>query len=135
MRNIRLAAVVVATALAAGTIGATAGMALGEPRATRAAAAPAATVAAPRVPAACTQAIARADSSIAAATRVADELAEHTEVMDQLIAAMGGVHNGMTQHKAFTYGMTSLNSGRVDRRTFAKARAAYADIRKACSAR
>jgi len=44
------------------------------------------------------------------ADRVADELAQHTKVMDDLIASMAGVHNGMTTHKALTQGMTSINT-------------------------
>ena len=87
-----------------------------------------------RVPLACTNAIARADSSIEVADRVAAELAEHTKVMDDLIAALAGVDNGMTAHKALTQGMNSINQGRHDRRVFAEAKARYADVKEACKA-
>jgi membrane-bound lytic murein transglycosylase B len=87
---------------------------------------------APKVPPACTKAIERADASITVADRVADELAQHTKVMDDLIASMAGVHNGMTAHKALSQGMTSINNGRKDRRVFSEAKARYADVKQAC---
>ena len=96
--------------------------------------APLSAVTVPRVPAACTKAIARADSSIEVADRVAAELADHTKVMDDLIASLAGVNNGMTAHKALTDGMASINNGRRDRRVFAEAKSRYADVKEACKA-
>ncbi len=134
MRSRRRAAMFVVVALVALVVGGTAGMALGSARAANKPDmfAPLTTVTAVRVPAACTHAIASADTSLDVATRVADELAEHTKVMDDLIAALAGVDNGMTAHKALTQGMTSINNGRRDRRVFVQARAAYAEVRRAC---
>jgi hypothetical protein len=95
-----------------------------------------------QVPPECTRAIdradrslvVRADRSLVVATKVAGELAEHTQVMDELIAHMAGLDNGMTPHKAFTQGMTSINNGRYDRRAFAETKADYAAVKRACQA-
>jgi len=48
--------------------------------------------------------------------------------------AMAGLNNGLTPHKAFTQGMTSINNGRYDRRAFAETKADYAAVKRACQA-
>jgi acyl transferase domain-containing protein len=123
-------------ALVALAVGAAGGVAFGMNRTDHNAEmlAPLSRVNVPRVPVACSKAIARADSSIEVADRVAAELAEHTKVMDDFIASLAGVKNGMTAHKALTQGMTSINKGRHDRRVFAEAKARYADVKEACRA-
>jgi phage-related minor tail protein len=132
-RSVARYGVVTLIALALGAAG---GVAFGMNRADANAdmLAPLATVNVSRVPTACSNAIARADSSIEVADRVAAELADHTKVMDDLIASLAGVKNGMTAHKALTQGMTSINNGRRDRRVFAEARSRYADVKAACRA-
>jgi len=136
MRSSRSVARYVVVALVALAVGAAGGVAFGMSRANDNAdmLAPLSTVAVPRVPTACSLAIARADSSIEVADRVAGELADHTKVMDDLIASLAGVNNGMTAHKALTQGMASINNGRRDRRIFAEAKARYADVKQACRA-
>ena len=132
MRSPRLITGVVAVvALAAGVMG---GFVLDNGGSRQVTATPVAQTAAGEVPAACIRAIDRADRSIAVASRVAGELADHTRVMDQLIAAMAGVDNGMTAHKAFTQGMVSINKGRYDRRVFADLRADYDAVKRSCQA-
>ncbi len=128
MRTLRPAVVGVLGGIIVLAIGLAAGLALGSARQP----ARATTVTVTKVPSGCTQAIARADTSLAAATRVAGELAEHTRIMDDLIAALAGVNNGMTAHKALTQGMTSINNGRADRRIFAETRTAYDQVKQAC---
>jgi phage-related minor tail protein len=136
MRSFRSVARYGVVALIALALGAAGGVAFGMNRADANAdmLAPLETVNVPRVPTACSNAIARADSSIEVADRVAAELADHTKVMDDLIASLAGVKNGMTAHKALTQGMTSINNGRRDRRVFAEARSRYADVKAACRA-
>lgn len=126
----------VVVALVALALGAVGGVAFGMSQADDNAdvLAPLAAANVPRVPIACSNAIARADSSIEVASRVAAELADHTKVMDDLIASLAGVNNGMTAQKALTQGMTSINNGRRDRRVFAEAKARYADVKAACKA-
>jgi hypothetical protein len=134
MRSSRSVAGYAVVALVALSLGAAGGTAFGMTRADDNSdlLAPFSTVIVPRVPAACSHAIARADSSIEVADRVATELADHTKVMDDLIASLAGVKNGMTAHKALTQGMTSINNGRRDRRVFAEAKSRYADVKEAC---
>ncbi len=136
MRRYSSAAKYVVVALVALALGAAGGVAFGVNRADDNAdmLAPLETANVPRVPTACSDAIARADSSIEVADRVAGELADHTKVMDDLIASLAGVNNGMTAHKALTQGMTSINNGRRDRRVFAEAKSRYADVKAACRA-
>jgi hypothetical protein len=136
MRSYRSAARFAVVALVALALGAAGGVAFGMSRANDNAdmLAPLARANVPRVPTACSTAIARADSSIEVADRVAAELADHTKVMDDLIASLAGVNNGMTAHKALTDGMASINLGRRDRRVFAEAKSRYADVKEACRA-
>ncbi len=136
MRRYSSAANYVVVALVALAVGAAGGVAFGMSRADDNAdmLAPLETANVPKVPTACSTAIARADSSIEVADRVAGELADHTKVMDDLIASLAGVNNGMTAHKALTQGMTSINNGRHDRRVFAEAKSRYADVKAACRA-
>jgi acyl transferase domain-containing protein len=136
MRSSRSVARYVVVALVALAVGAAGGVAFGMSTADDNAdmLAPLSTVTAARIPTACSNAIARADSSIEVADRVAAELADHTKVMDDLIASLAGVNNGMTAHKALTQGMASINKGRHDRRVFAEAKARYADVKQACRA-
>lgn len=136
MRSYHSAARFAVVALVALALGAAGGVAFGMSRANDNAdmLAPLAKANVPRVPAACSTAIARADSSIEVASRVAAELADHTKVMDDLIASLAGMNNGMTAHKALTDGMASINNGRRDRRVFAEAKSRYADVKEACKA-
>jgi len=78
--------------------------------------------------AACTDALAQADAALERSSAVATALAEHTRIVEELLAER------VTTSQALDQSLPVLTRGATDRRLFEEELARYRDARQACAA-